>query len=112
MGSLSLLQGIFWTQESNWGLLHCRQVLYQLSYHGRMLIFTLLEMKMPYLHIPDSPTISFLKIISEEKSGKCTDAQEHVGAHAQTQTDTRAHTPCPAFKECFPHSELAKPLKH
>ena len=34
MGSLSLLQGIFPTQESNWGLLHCRQILYQLSYQG------------------------------------------------------------------------------
>ena len=33
-GSLSLLQGIFWTQESNWGLLHCRWILYQLSYEG------------------------------------------------------------------------------
>ena len=32
VGSLSLLQGIFPTQESNWGLLHCRQILYQLSY--------------------------------------------------------------------------------
>ena len=32
MGSLSLLQGIFLTQESNWGLLHCRRILYQLSY--------------------------------------------------------------------------------
>ena len=32
MGSLSLLQQIFLTQESNWGLLHCRQILYQLSY--------------------------------------------------------------------------------
>jgi len=31
-GSLSLLQGIFLTQESNWGLLHCRQIFYQLSY--------------------------------------------------------------------------------
>ena len=30
----SLLQGIFPTQESNWGLLHCRQILYQLSYEG------------------------------------------------------------------------------
>ena len=27
MGSLSLLQGNFPTQESNWGLLHCRQIL-------------------------------------------------------------------------------------
>ena len=32
MGSLSLLQGIFPTQESNLGLLHCRQILYQQSY--------------------------------------------------------------------------------
>ena len=29
--SLSLLQWIFQTQESNWGLLHCRWILYQLS---------------------------------------------------------------------------------
>ena len=34
VGSLSLLQHIFPTQESNWGLLHCRQILYQLSYQG------------------------------------------------------------------------------
>ena len=32
VGSLSLLQQIFQTQESNWGLLHCRWILYQLSY--------------------------------------------------------------------------------
>ena len=31
-GSLSLLQGIFLIQESNQGLLHCRWILYQLSY--------------------------------------------------------------------------------
>ena len=29
-----LLQGIFPTQESNLGLLHCRQILYHLSYQG------------------------------------------------------------------------------
>ena len=32
--SLSLLQWIFLTQELNWDLLHCRQILYQLSYQG------------------------------------------------------------------------------
>ena len=32
VGSLSLLQWIFLTQESNRGLLHYRQILYQLSY--------------------------------------------------------------------------------
>ena len=30
--SLSLFQWIFQSQESNWGLLHCKQILYQLSY--------------------------------------------------------------------------------
>jgi len=34
VGSLSLLQQTFPTQELNWGLLHCRRILYQLSYHG------------------------------------------------------------------------------
>ena len=34
VGSLSFLQGIFLTQESNQGLLHCRRILYQLSYQG------------------------------------------------------------------------------
>ena len=34
-GSLSLLQGIFPTQGSNPGLLHCRRILYQLSYEGK-----------------------------------------------------------------------------
>jgi len=33
-GSLSLLQWIFLTQESNQGLLSCRWILYQLSYQG------------------------------------------------------------------------------
>ena len=37
MGSLSLLQGTFLTQELNQGLLHCRQILCQLSYQGNPL---------------------------------------------------------------------------
>ena len=35
--SLSLLQGIFPIQESNWGLLHCKWILHQLSYQGSTL---------------------------------------------------------------------------
>ena len=35
VGSLSLFQQIFPTQELNQGLLHCRSILYQLSYEGR-----------------------------------------------------------------------------
>ena len=34
VGSHSLFQRIFLTQKSNLGLLHCRQILYQLSYQG------------------------------------------------------------------------------
>ena len=34
VGSLSLLQRIFPTQESNRDLLHCRRILYHLSYQG------------------------------------------------------------------------------
>ena len=36
VGSLSLLQGDLPDQESNQGLLHCWQILYQLSYEGRL----------------------------------------------------------------------------
>ena len=39
VGSLSLLQEIFPTQGLNPGLLHCRQILYQLSYQGSPDIF-------------------------------------------------------------------------
>ena len=46
VGCHALLQGIFQTQESNQGLLHCRQILYQLSYQGSLrnrLIFFLVH---------------------------------------------------------------------
>ena len=36
VGSLSLPQQIFLTQELNQGLLHCRQILYQLSHQGSL----------------------------------------------------------------------------
>ena len=36
VGTLSLLQGIFLTQGSNPGLLHCRQILYCLSHQGSL----------------------------------------------------------------------------
>ena len=50
VGSLSLLQRIFLTQESNEGLLHCRSILYQLSDKGsplytyRILLTDILEL--------------------------------------------------------------------
>ena len=39
-GNLSFLQGIFPTQRLNQGLLHCRQILYQLSYQEALELFS------------------------------------------------------------------------
>ncbi|KAI4558260.1 hypothetical protein MJT46_012902 [Ovis ammon polii x Ovis aries] len=38
VGNLTLLQRIFLTQKWNWGFLHCRWILYQLSYQGSPLL--------------------------------------------------------------------------
>ena len=51
-GSHSLLQGIFPTQESKQGLLHCRQILYQLSHQGIPNIYIIL---CPYWHFNSIP---------------------------------------------------------
>ena len=54
VGCHALLQGIFPTQESNQGLLHCRQILYQLSYQGSPLcdLSGLLNLSVPLsLHL-------------------------------------------------------------
>ena len=58
VGSLSLLQRIFPTQEPNQGLLHCRQILHQLSYPHifckmmpLILIFVLIELSLSFLSI-------------------------------------------------------------
>ena len=43
LGSHSLLQGIFLTQGSNQGLLHCRQILYHLGHQGKPSFFFFLN---------------------------------------------------------------------
>ena len=47
-GGLSLLQEIFLTEESNQCLLHCRWILYQLSYLGSPHIHTYIDI---YIHM-------------------------------------------------------------
>ena len=49
VGSLSLLQQIFPTQESNLGLLHCRWILYQQSYQGSPHTKPILQQSAEYL---------------------------------------------------------------
>ena len=68
VGSLSLLQGIFPTQELNQGLLHCRQILYLLSYQGSVCItsFDLFDNKVlwnNFLHVSYAwDSLSFLDL--------------------------------------------------
>ena len=58
VGSLSLLQGIFPTQGLNPGLLHHRQILYQLSHNESCLFDTLImEVDNRYIH-PSAPCFS------------------------------------------------------
>ena len=67
VSSLSLLQWIFLTQESHWGLLHCQWILYQLSCQGSpdpkgadyLLhcddLLRLKDVSLVYIHIPIIP---------------------------------------------------------
>ena len=56
VSSLSLLQGIFLTKQSNQGFLHCRQILYQLSYQESPSAANFLAMIWGY-HIKPSPKL-------------------------------------------------------
>ena len=60
VGCHSLLQGIFPTQESNPGLLHCRQILYHLSHQGR-----LLKIKRPHEFKDTVVTIFLVAILKQ-----------------------------------------------
>ena len=50
VGCHFLLQGIFPTQESNPGLLHCRQILYRLSYEGSLNHVIIMTIRKHELH--------------------------------------------------------------
>ena len=77
-GCHALLQGIFLTQGSNSGLLHCRQILYHMSHQGS----------------PYNPTIPLLGMSSEEN--KNTNSKRYIHPHfycspnrvAKAQIDT------------------------
>ena len=57
VGSLSLLQQIVLTQESNRGLLHCRGILDQLSYQGHSGLWQKLKCASTW-RVPASPPIA------------------------------------------------------
>ena len=66
VGSLSLVQEIFLTQGSNWGLLHCRWILYQLSYQGSLSINLL-----TFSSLPLTPSLLISDALWFEKKKKC-----------------------------------------
>ena len=55
VGGLTLLQGIFLTQESNQCLLHFRQILYQLSYQGTLRAAVYLQINTVDYQITEKP---------------------------------------------------------
>ena len=70
VGSLSLLQGIFPTQELNQGLLHCMQILYQPELPGNPIISILRFKSTISLFTSNFPTFSiFLSFFLQKK--KC-----------------------------------------
>ena len=58
--SLSHFRWIFLTQESNWGLLHFRRILYQLSYKGSLITSLTLIKWPPCVYVLWSVTCWFL----------------------------------------------------
>ena len=64
VGSLSLLKRIFQTQESNWDLLHCRRILYQLSYQENS------QQQIIYQYIRECCHCSRRNVVSEAIKGK------------------------------------------
>ena len=94
VGSLSLLQGIFPTQESNHGLLHCRWILNQLSYQGSPLTRILVYYKR--IQITNSQT-------EEVHSARCGERAQSFYALWNLQISTCS----PGRKPSEPHPSWA-----
>ena len=62
LGSLSPLQRILPTQGSNPGLLHCRWILYQLSYQGSP-IYVMMYVKFSFLFMAEEYSIVLINHI-------------------------------------------------
>ena len=94
VGSLSLLQGIFLTQELNWGLLHCRRIVYQLGYEGSPLnskeSFEHALASAPWGSFPfTAPTGPLTQPLSRGTGHSCTSVTAHAASSAY-----KAFSPC------------------
>ena len=68
MGSLSLLQQIFLTQDSNRSLLHCRQLLYQLSYQGSHTICHVIDLDLFIITVRYFANFNCIRCLSESEA--------------------------------------------
>ena len=76
--SLSLLQGIFLTQELNWVLLHCRWILYQLNYQESIYIYIYTHIHThihththTHMYFPPSNLFLFIQVPLKQLYNEC-----------------------------------------
>ena len=112
MGSLSLLQQIFLTQELNWGLPHCRQILYQLSYQDKVATkswqnsYFWVRCSPSFLHpdsriqIPSKPLLSSISVPPGITSGEKA-AVIMLGGRGGGHEGNAQEIAAPSW--CFPH---------
>ena len=70
VGSHSLLQGIFPSQGSNPGLLHCRQILYHLNYESMHSIDALILLRPDLIYISHTHTHTPKQNLNEQKASR------------------------------------------
>ena len=103
MGCHSLLQGIFQTQGSNPGLLHCRQILYCLSHQDKLAIGMLGQIKRLEL------SLLFAEYNCEEIS-----LSNEQGTDFWMSLPAGSPNPCPTFWHscCLADEQTIKCLLH
>ena len=77
VGSLFHLQWIFPTQEPNQGLLHYRQILYQLSYEGTLYTYLYISENYPHENWSNLFVDDYIIQIIMSKGGKCAHCKQN-----------------------------------
>ena len=109
MGCHFLLQGIFPTQGLNWGLLHCRQILYQLSYKGsptnKQTLGNALKAINRFQVHKQLPPIGLMRFVLRDKN--CVHGLKQGLGKQTSQTSFIPELPMaqnPVKERCAPHS--------
>ena len=91
IGSLSLLQGICPTQESNRGVLHCRLMLYMLRFPGLAVCKYGMVLACAWLVTPTTNQGRGCVFLGWSQSERCTVVSNSLGTHGYTLTDSCVH---------------------